>query len=125
MTKRLSLTGLLLLVAPLCAAQTAAPQSIDRNWLTVDTTAKTATFQLTSGLTPLNGGLNFNGFNDGKLTLTVPTGWTVVFRFTNHDANLPHSAEVVDTTKPTPAAPVDPPVLPHPMTAKPMTAHPD
>ncbi len=91
----------LLLSAPLCAAQTAtAKPQIDCNWLTVDTTAKTATFQLTSGLTPLNGGLNFNGFNDGKLTLTVPTGWTVVIRFTNHDANLPHSAEVVDTTKP-------------------------
>src|SRR5260221_3693950 len=97
----------LLLSAPLCAAQTAtAKPQIDCNWLTVDTTAKTATFQLTSGLTPLNGGLNFNGFNDGKLTLTVPTGWTVVIRFTNHDANLPHSAEVVDTTKPMPAGAV-------------------
>ncbi len=109
----------LLLSAPLCAAQTAtAKPQIDCNWLTVDTTAKTATFQLTSGLTPLNGGLNFNGFNDGKLTLTVPTGWTVVIRFTNHDANLPHSAEVVDTTKPMPAGPVDPPVFAHAITGK-------
>src|SRR5258708_4203010 len=115
----------LLLSAPLCAAQTAtAKPQIDCNWLTVDTTAKTATFQLTSGLTPLNGGLNFNGFNDGKLTLTVPTGWTVVIRFTNHDANLPHSAEVVDTTKPMPAGPVDPPVFAHAMTGKLMTGVP-
>src|SRR6266704_1881612 len=118
MTKRLSLTGLLLLVAPLCAAQTAAPQSIDSNWLTVDTTAKTATFQLTAGLTQLNGGLNFNGFNDGKLTLTVPTSWTVVIHFTNRDTNLPHSAEVVDTTQPMPAGPVEPPALARAMTAR-------
>src|SRR5438477_701817 len=121
MTKRLSLTGLLLLVAPLCAAQTAAPQSIDRNWLTVDTTAKTATFALTSGLTQLNGGLNFNGFNDGKLTLNVPAGWNVVIRFTNKDPNLPHSAEVVDTAKPMPAGPVEPAAFPRAMTVKLMT----
>ncbi|SRR6266568_4200049 len=127
MTKCSSLlAAVLLLSAPVCAAQTStAKPQIDCNWLTVDTTAKTATFQLTSGLTPLNGGLNFNGFNDGKLTLTVPTGWTVVIRFTNHDANLPHSAEVVDTTKPMPAGPVDPPVFAHAITAKPMTGLPE
>ena len=49
---------------------------------------------------------------DGKLTLTVPTNWTVVIRFTNKDPNLPHSAEVVDTAKPMPAGPVEPPALP-------------
>jgi len=127
MTKCSSLlAAVLLLSAPVCAAQTSpAKPQIDSNWLTVDTTGKTATFQLISGLTPLNSGLNFNGFNDGKLTLTVPTGWTVVIRFTNHDANLPHSAEVVDTTKPMPAGPVDPPVFAHAMTAKPLTGIPE
>jgi len=117
MTKLLSLFGLVFLAAPVCLAQTPAAQ-IDRTWLTVDTTAKTATFQLTAGLTQLNGGLNFNGFNDGKLTLTVPTNWTVVLRFANHDANLPHSAEVIDTTKPMPAGPVEPPAFPRAMTAQ-------
>ena len=112
MTKLSSVIALLLLSAPVCVAQSPTTQpQIDCNWLTVDTTAKTATLQLTAGLTQLNGGLNFNGFNDGKLTLTVPTNWTVVLRFANHDANLPHSAEVVDTTKPMPAGPVDPPVF--------------
>jgi uncharacterized cupredoxin-like copper-binding protein len=91
---------------------------IDSTWLTVDTTAKTATFQLTAGLTQLNGGLNFNGYNDGKLTLTVPTNWTLVLRFANHDANLPHSAEVVDTTKPMPAARPDQPAFPRAMTVR-------
>jgi sulfocyanin len=123
MTKLSRLFGpLLVLSAPLCAAQSpAAKPQIDCSWLTVDTTAKTATFQLIAGLTQLNGGLNFNGFNDGKLTLTVPTGWTVVIRFTNRDANLPHSAEVVDTTKPMPAGPVVPPAFAHAMTGKLMT----
>ena len=119
MTKLSSFFVLFLLAAPVCLAQGPSTQAqIDRTWLTVDTTAKTATFQLTAGLTQLNGGLNFNGFNDGKLTLTVPTSWTVVLRFANRDANLPHSAEVVDTTKPMPAGPVEPAAFPHAMTGK-------
>ena len=113
------LTGVVLLATQGVAAQnaSAAPQ-IDCNWLTVDSTTRTATFHLTSGLTQLNGGLNFNGFNDGKLTLTVPAGWNVVIRFKNQDPNLPHSAEVVDTAKPMPAGPVDPPAFPHAMTGR-------
>lgn len=119
MTKLSSVFGLLLLSAPICVAQTPTTthSQIDGNWLTVDTTARTATFQLIAGLTQLNGGLNFNGFNDGKLTLTVPTNWTVVLRFVNRDANLPHSAEVIDTTKPMPAGPVEPPAFPRAMTS--------
>ncbi|HZE94704.1 MAG TPA: sulfocyanin-like copper-binding protein [Gemmatimonadales bacterium] len=104
------LIGFFSALSTLAGAQnppTQAPQ-IDCTWLTVDSATKTATFQLTAGLTQLNGGLNFNGFNDGKLTLTVPTSWNVVIKFVNHDANLPHSAEVVDSVKPMPAGPVDP-----------------
>ncbi len=91
---------------PTAAAQAQGPQ-IDCTWLTVDSASKTATFLLTSALTQLNGGLNFNGFNDGKLVLNVPVNWNVVIRFTNKDANLPHSAEVIDSVKPMPAGPMD------------------
>jgi sulfocyanin len=101
--------GCLMFLAAGAAAQTPAPKTeIDCTQLTVDTVTKTATFQLVAGQTGLSSGLNFNGFNDGKLTLTVPQGWNVVIQFTNKDANLPHSAEVIDTTKPMPAGPVDP-----------------
>jgi sulfocyanin len=98
--------GLVVFVSRL-AAQTPS-QQIDCTQLVVDTAGKTATFQLVAGQTNLNGGLNFNGFNDGKLSLTVPQNWSVVIQFVNKDANLPHSAEIVDTTKPMPAGPVDP-----------------
>jgi sulfocyanin len=97
----------LLLLATRLPAQT-PPAQVDTSHLTVDTATKTATFQLVAGQTNLNSGLNFNGFNDGKLTLTVPQNWNVVIQFTNKDPNLPHSAEIVDTTKPMPAGPVDP-----------------
>ena len=94
------------------------PAQADSSQLTVDTVTKTATFQLVAGQTKLNSGLNFNGSNDGKLVLTVPQSWNVVIQFTNKDPNLPHSAEVVDTTKPMPAGPVDPPAFPRAMTTK-------
>ena len=89
------------------APATQTPQ-IDCSWLTVDSTTKTATFQLIAGLTGLNGALNFNGFRDGELTLTVPLGWTVVMHFRNHDGLLPHSAEVIPDTHPLPIGPVPP-----------------
>lgn len=119
MTKLSSaLAGLLILVVARGGLAQNPQAQIDSRWLTVDTTAKTATFQLTAGLTQLNGGLNFDGFNDGKLTLTVPTNWTVVIQFTNKDDNLTHSAEIVDTAKPMPAGPVDPPALPRAATGR-------
>lgn len=120
MTKLSGLLGGLMLVATQGAlAQNPSTQAqIDCNWLTVDSTTKTATFQLTAALTQLNGGLNFNGFNEGKLTLTVPTGWNVVIRFKNQDPNLTHSAEIVDSIKPMPAGPVEPPAFPRAMTGR-------
>src|SRR5207253_10459545 len=85
--------------APTRPVPTTQTPQIDCNWLTVDTTAKTATFQLVSGLTGLNGALNFNGFKVGGLTLSVPLNWKVVIAFRNHDGMLPHSAEIIDSVK--------------------------
>lgn len=98
-------------------APRAATQQVDPHWLAVDTTTRTATFQLIAGLTGLNGALNFNGFKDGGLTLAIPLDWTVVIEFRNHDGMLPHSAEVIDSVAPLPAMPVDP-VFPRAFTAR-------
>lgn len=86
----------------------AVAQVIDPSWLSADATSRTATFDLIAGLTGANGALNFNGFNDGGLTLTVPVGWAVLMHFRNHDGMLPHSAEVIDTVHPLPLQPVTP-----------------
>src|SRR5256886_2664042 len=96
--------------APLARAQTrgGTGPAIDPGWLTVDMATKTVSFQLIAGLTGLNGALDFNGFRDGGLTLTVPVGWTVVMHFRNHDGMLPHSAEVIADTHPLPTGPVAP-----------------
>ena len=82
--------------------------AVDPSWLQVDSVTKTATFQLVAGLTGLNGALNFNGFRDGGLTLTVPLGSRVVMNFQNHDGMLPHSAEVIEEVHPLPTQPVTP-----------------
>ena len=83
-------------------------QKIDPAWLRADTARKTVEFDLTASLTGYRGALNFNGYADGELTLTVPLGWTVVMHFKNNDGVLPHSAEVIPDAKPLPLGPVDP-----------------
>lgn len=88
------------------AAQ-APPPAVNPGWLRADTATRTAIVTLVAGLTPANGGMNFNGFGAGKLTLTVPRGWTVAFHFTNQDQVLPHSVEVVPAGT-VPVGPVPP-----------------
>src|SRR5438034_4943900 len=90
------------------AAQTVPAPVVDPAWLKADTATRTAGFELIAGLTGLNGALNFNGFRDGGLTLTVPLGWNVVLHFRNHDGMLPHSTEVIPDTHPLPTGPVAP-----------------
>jgi sulfocyanin SoxE-like protein len=99
--------ALLWLGAGAAAAQAATGRPrVDPSWLRVDLGSKTAEFQVIAGLTGLNGALNFNGFRDGRLTLTVPKAWHVVLHFRNHDGMLPHSAEVISDTRPVPTGPV-------------------
>jgi hypothetical protein len=106
----LALALLLAATGPAAAQsdRTVPAQPIDPSWLHADPATKTGTFELIAGLTGLNGALNFNGFRDGGLTLTVPLGWMVVMHFRNHDGMLPHSAEVVADTHPLPTGPVAP-----------------
>src|SRR5690348_17390345 len=97
-----------LVIVSLGVPASAQQQRVDPTWLSFDTAAKTVRFELIAGLTGLNGALNFNGFRDGELTLTVPLGWTVVMHFWNHDGMLPHSAEVIEEAHPLPIQPVTP-----------------
>src|SRR2546421_8101411 len=96
-------------VVALCIGPGVGPgQDIDPAWLRFDAPARTVRFQLIAGLTGLNGALNFNGFRDGGLTLTVPLNWRVALHFLNHDGMLPHSAEVIGYQNPVPTNPIPP-----------------
>ena len=105
------------LVCSLAVSAGAQQQKVDSTWLSFDTAAKTAKFQLIAGLTGLNGALNFNGFRDGQLTLVIPVGWKAEIAFKNHDGMLPHSAEVISPQTPLPVQPVSP-AIPRAFTLK-------
>lgn len=79
----------------------AAPRVPDASWLKWNADTKTVTFQLIAGAPAASSPFNFNGFTDGKLTLIVPAGATVVMPFVNDDG-VPHSAEVISGTAPIP-----------------------
>ena len=87
--------GVLGVLARALAAQSDSLPRIDTTWLVSDVPTRTVQFRMVAGLSGLNGALNFNGFGDGGLTFTVPTGWHVVIHFINHDGILSHSAEVI------------------------------
>lgn len=91
------------LICSLAVPARAQQQRVDPGWLSFDSAARTARFQLIAGLTGLNGALNFNGFRDGGLTLVIPVGWKAEIAFKNHDGMLPHSAEVITPQTPLPA----------------------
>lgn len=107
----------LLLICSVAVPVRAQQQRVDPAWLTFDSAARTARFQLIAGLTGLNGALNFNGFRDGGLTLVMPVGWKAEIAFKNHDGMLPHSAEVISPQTPLPVQPVSP-AIPRAVTLK-------
>ena len=72
--------------------------------------AKTVELTLIAGKTTDNSGFNFNGFSNGKMTLTVPTGWTVVVHYQNFTA-LRHSFDVIPYMGKQPDAPPPPPAF--------------
>ncbi|HEY7894359.1 MAG TPA: sulfocyanin-like copper-binding protein [Gemmatimonadaceae bacterium] len=64
------------------------------SWMKVDKAKKTVTLDIHAGQTPDNNHWNFNGYDKGNATITVPEGYKVVLKFTNDDATLAHSIGV-------------------------------
>ena len=62
-------------------------------WVQWDAASKTAQVKIVAAYNGANGFFNFDGYNAGNLTVTVPIGARVVVSFTNK-AGLPHSALV-------------------------------
>jgi len=82
-------------------------------WMRVDAAHKLASFTVTAAQGGANGTLNFNGYANGRLTVTVPTGWRVHIDFVNSGAGaLPHSFEVIRDTGKIPPQGIEPPAIP-------------
>src|SRR5690348_18210304 len=54
---------------------------VDPSWVITRTSDSTVEFRLVAGMSPANGGMNFDGATAGSLTLTVPIKWHVVLHF--------------------------------------------
>jgi hypothetical protein len=76
-------------------------------WVSWDAASKTVTFTLEAGAPSSSGPFNFDGYSNGKATLVVPAGSTVVMNFINHDGT-PHSAELIPDQDPMPNMAGDP-----------------
>lgn len=81
-------------------------------WVRVDAAHRRVAFKVVAAETGANGTLNFNGYANGQLTVTVPVGWHVHIDFVNSGAGaLPHSLEVIRDTKTIPPQGI-PPAIP-------------
>jgi sulfocyanin len=73
--------------------------------------APAAEFTIVAAQGSANGELNFNGASNGKLVITVPEGARVSLAFSNNGA-LPHSLQLIPTTKQLPAMAASKPAFP-------------
>lgn len=77
------------------SSSSSGASAFTKKFMTINKGSKSVTIKLIAGLTgACNGGFNFNGDCNGKMTVSVPQGWTVKVNFTNNVV-IPHSAAVV------------------------------
>jgi uncharacterized cupredoxin-like copper-binding protein len=78
----------------------ALAEVIQPDWMTQDAEQKVVTLKLVGSMNHANGTMNFNGYGNGEMTVTVPFGWTVKVEFSNGGFGaLPHSLVVIDPKK--------------------------
>ena len=88
--------GALLALPSVPAATRAGASALpaaSQSWVQWDAAHKTARLTVTAALDQTGGGFNFDGYNLGHLTITVPLGAKVIVSFTNKAA-LAHSAVI-------------------------------
>jgi sulfocyanin len=86
-------------------ASSSASKGATSPWMTYQTSTKTVTLKLVAGYNSNLSGFNFNGYGNGQMVISVPSGWKVTVDFSNQ-GQLPHSAAVVTTaTSSAPAFP--------------------
>jgi sulfocyanin len=96
------------------AAAISAPAAAQTTpaWMHVDAAKKAVNFDILMAANGNNGGLNFNGYHHGELTITIPAGWHVDMAVTNKGAGaIPHSLEVIKVPEGIPAQGVEPPAF--------------
>lgn len=90
-------------------AEAPAGELMMPDWYQMD--GNDVTLDITAGLTDTGNFWNYNGYQNGELTITVPEGANVTINFTNDDPNMPHSIGVHPDFNTAPAAPGVTPVF--------------
>lgn len=89
-----------MLLSALASVAARADVTITPDWLTADPDQKVVKLRLIGSMDHTNGTMNFNGYGNGDMTVTVPFGWTVKVDFENGGFGaLPHSVAVIDPKK--------------------------
>ncbi len=94
---------------PLCAGLVGltlvarADEQITPPWMTVEADKQLVRLVFVAAADGSNGTMNFNGYGNGNMTVTVPLGWKVAVEFQNKGLGaLPHSLAVIDEVTPLP-----------------------
>ncbi len=82
------------LVAEQAAETPQAEPGGGQTFLAMGSEPKSINLNVTASLGLAGGGLNFNGFNRGGMTVSVPQGWHVNVTFKNIALQSPHSAVI-------------------------------
>lgn len=94
--KMVTLTGFMLIGSGVAAPMQPLQAASGPSWMHVDAAHKQVSFVVTAADGGANGTLNFNGYANGQMVVTVPAGWHVHIDFVNSGAGaLPHSLEVI------------------------------
>ncbi len=94
-------------VFPALASAQTAPA-----WMHVDAAKKSVNFDVLMAPNGTNGGLNFNGYHHGEMTITIPTGWAVDMNVTNKGFGaIPHSLEIIKVAEGIPNQGSNPPAF--------------
>lgn len=84
--------------APIPHAGPEKARAAEPVWARWDPASKTASLTITAAYNQVGSGFNFDGYNNGGLTITVPLGARVVVSYTNR-ADVPHSVVVTPYAK--------------------------
>jgi alcohol dehydrogenase (cytochrome c) len=69
-------------------------------WLALNKAAKTVDLLLIGAYNGAQSGMNFNGYANGDMKITIPNGWKVNVQMSNANPQIPHSAMIVpESTK--------------------------
>jgi sulfocyanin len=80
-----------------------ADEELQAHWLKFDADKKLVQLRLVGAKDGTNGTMNFNGYGNGNMTVTVPFGWRLEVEFINKGLGaLPHSLVVIEEVSPLP-----------------------